>query len=100
MNIEQTVMQVLTDHPETRLSYNRLVVGYWKYIDHSTDFDKLTPLESICRAARKIWGTHPELSPTAAQVTLNETVNAVGDLFPGTVTAKEDMTQYGHDQGY
>lgn len=91
--VYQRVQWLLDHYPNLRASTNSLVFGYWVIVDgygsHEKDFAKLTPLESIVREARKLFGHRPELSPEAAAVDTQTSTDlfhqVVNDVFPNTV---------------
>jgi hypothetical protein len=90
-NIALALKAFLRAHPECRSSYNRLVVGYWIHQEGwgrtQREFDRLTPLETLCREARKIFAEHPELSPTSAPPEPDYHTSlwsVVSEVFPGS----------------
>ena len=89
-NLEQSVTELLEQYPGCRGSYNRLVMGYWVYMEgypmKQKTFDNLTPLESICREARTILARRPELSPAANPLGYQtaDLFAMVKEVFPGT----------------
>ena len=70
-NTEQAITWLLESHPECRGSANRMIIGYWQWVDgveKLSHFNHLTCAETILREARSVLKRRPELGwPSAGE---------------------------------
>jgi len=88
-NVEQQVIDLLEKHPKARKSYNVGVFSYWITVDglgsRTMDFAQITPLETICRALRTVWGKRPDLDHRHLTPEMETELQEVQEVFNGVI---------------